>query len=204
MAGFFDIITSAFSDPETLNLIATGVDVGSKIYGASQQVKAGKEENAAAQFTAQQLRERAGDAEAAAQREAFFQERAAKIVMSNALAAAAASGGGASDPTVVRIIAGIAQEGAYRQQAALYQGQDRARVMRTQATVAEMEGRDREGAARAGGYASLFGAGTSLAKGMARDASLYQRFGNGGPQMTPAPSGGGSGIDAWWDGEDAY
>lgn len=198
MAGILDFLT----DASVLNTIGTGVEIGAKIFGARQQMASADEQREAAGFSAEQMRQQAGQFEATSQRDAFFEDRTSKILQSNALAAAAASGGGASDPTVVNIIAGIAQEGGYRKAVSLYQGADRARALRMQAAATELEGDSRRKAGRMGGYTSLFGAGTSLAKGMARDSSMFQRFAAGGPKTPSAPAA----VDDWWayDGEDAY
>lgn len=135
----------------------------------------------AAEFTAAQLRDQAGTSIAASQRDAYFEELNAKYVMSAQLAAAAASGGGASDPTVVNLIAQTAAMGAYRTQIALYAGQDKARQLEMQADATEFEGGMRKQAADQQAFGQYFQAGTNLVSGLARGASLYQRFGGGGP-----------------------
>jgi hypothetical protein len=100
----------------------------------------GQRRNVAAQFEAQQLEQQAGQVVAASQRDAREERRKADLVASRALALAAASGGGASDPTVVRIIAGIAGEGSYRASVSLYRGEDQARRLRMGAKARRYEG----------------------------------------------------------------
>lgn len=178
------------SDPSWLNAVANGIQAGGQITSAREQREFGEESRAAAEYQAAQLRDRGNAAQAEAQRQAALEDRNAKLVASRALAVAAASGGGASDPTVLNVIAGIAQEGAYRKSVALYQGDDRARVMRMQATARQIEGRSKQASADSIADSMILGAGTSLLRGVAQGASLYQRFGGGGPkpaeQLSPS------------------
>lgn len=176
---FFDFLT----DPTLINAIGTGLQVAGQYSRGQDLQQYGSESAAAAELQAQQLREQANSTQAASQRAAEIQDRQTKIVMSNALAAAAASGGGASDPTVINIIAGIAQEGGYRRQVALYGGDEQARMLRMQAAAREAEGRSRQESADSSANGSYLAAGTSLLKGLEQDASLFQRFGDGGPKL---------------------
>ena len=107
---------------------------------------------------------------------------------SAALASAAAGGGGASDPTVVNIIARTAGEGAYRRAVALYQGDDRARLMNMQADAKQYEGGNTEANSMLVAGAQVFKGGSTLLNSATRDASLFQRFGAGGPKLSPASS----------------
>jgi hypothetical protein len=100
----------------------------------------GQRRNVAAQFEAQQLEQQAGQTLAAQQRVAIEERRKAELLASRALAVAGASGGGASDPTVVRLIAGIKGEGSYRASVALYRGEDQARRLRMGAKAKRYEG----------------------------------------------------------------
>lgn len=190
MPGFFDFL----DNPQLLNTIGTGLQVAGQVRSGQEQSAYGTESAAASHYQAEQLRQQAGSSVAAAQRQAWLEDRNAKIVMSNALAAAAASGGGASDPTVINIIAGIAKEGAYRRQVALYNGDDRARMLQMQAQAREMDGASRQQAADSAAGGSYLKAGTTFLSGMTKDASLFQRFGGGGPKVgSTAPA-----VDSWW------
>lgn len=166
-----------------LNLQSWGsnADVTGQLMGLISHLQFGIQSKQAADFQAEQLRQNAGQAQAGAQRSAADEERKAKLVTSAALASAAASGGGASDPTVTNIIARTASEGAYRRAVALYQGDDRARAMNLQADAKKYEGGNVLANSAMVAGAQTFGATTSLLKGAARGASLYQRFGGGGP-----------------------
>ncbi len=171
-------------DPSILNAVATGIQAGSRVNTGQQQIEYGETLRQAAQFEADQLREQSGDAIAAAQRRAWSEERQARYVASETLARAAASGGGASDPTVVNLIAKQAEEGAYRAQVALYDGNARARQLQRQALAREYEGASRKASAEGAGRASMLGAGATLVTGFAKDSSLFQRFGGDGPPKT--------------------
>jgi hypothetical protein len=133
-------------------------------------------ESANAEYTAAQLRQNAGQIQAAAQRSAISQDRNIKYILSQGLAQAAASGGGASDPTVVNAFAQLAGEGAYRKAVALYEGQDKARALNDQASsklyAAQL-------GIRAGDQiqsASNFASAGSLIQG---GASLYSKYAGG-------------------------
>ena len=171
-------------NPRALNTYGTYAEAGGAIAGALSHLEYARQAQKAMQFQAEQMRQNAGQQMAAAQREAYGVEREAEYTASRALAVAAASGGGASDPTVVSLMSRNAAEMAYRKQVVLYEGTESARLMKTGADAKEYEGANarREGTQAA--VAQSFGAGTSLLRGYARDASLLQRFGGDGPDMS--------------------
>lgn len=159
---------------------------------ADAAIVAGQRQRVAAEFKAQQLRSQALQTAAASQRAGDTEERQARLLQSRALAVAAASGGGASDPTVMNIIAGIAGEGSYRRAIRLYEGEDRARTLRMQASAADYEGAlaEEAGQNQALGYetqaesyeiqgtsALLKGAGSIFKDGN----SLFSKYGGSGP-----------------------
>lgn len=163
---------------------------------ADAAIVAGTRNRAAAEFKAKQLRDSSGQVFAGAQRTAMNEERKSTLLQSRALALAAASGGGASDPGVVKLISSIAGEGSYRKATALYEGEDRARLLRMQAAASDYEGQVAEEAGqlqaqayRTQGDAYLSKAdayrtqGTgSLLKGAGSVAStLFGKYGGGGP-----------------------
>ena len=136
-----------------------------------------------AEFEATQLDQQANDALAASQRTLFNEKRTEKLVQSRALTLAAASGG-ASDPTVIRIISGIASEAAYRQNLAIYQGEDRARSLRLAAEANRFSGEIGASATIAQGNAiAIQGAGQVLGDA----SSLYARYGYGSPSRRATP-----------------
>lgn len=201
----FDAITATLSgtDEAGLDALSAGqrsaletnaggtiAQVGGALAGGLSHLQFGMQAQAAAEFQAAQLRQNAGQAQAASQRTAMDVDKQAAYTASAALATAAASGGGASDPTVVNLIAKNAGEFAYRKQVALYGGDDKARLDNLTASAKEFEGGNvmRNSMAVAG--SQLFGADTTLIKGMAKGASMYERFGGGGPKLNSA-------NDAW-------
>lgn len=107
--------------------------------GRAQQ-QAGEMANAAAKFEARQMRTQAGQEQAVAQREAENRMRESALLMSRAQAVAAASGGGALDPTVLRIIGGLAAEGELAAATERYNGDERARQLKLAAVGREYEG----------------------------------------------------------------
>lgn len=173
-------------DPRMLNQAGTYLEAGGAIAGALSHLDYARRAQKALQFQAAQMRQNAGQAMAAAQRDAYSVEREAEYTASHALAVAAASGGGASDPTVVSLMARNAAEMAYRKQLALYEGQETARSMETGARAREFEAANAKSEGTRAAIASSYGAGTSLLRGYARDASLLQRFGGDGPDLSGA------------------
>lgn len=172
-----------------LNSVGTNTDALGQVIGGLSHITFGLQANQGQKFQAAQLRQNASDAQASGQRAAIDEDRRTQLVNSAALASAAASGGGATDPTVVNIMARTASEGAYRQAAALYQGNARARLDQLQANAKEYEGKNTALNSAMVGGAQFFGAGTTLLKGAAKGASLYERFGGGGPKINSgAPS----------------
>lgn len=131
---------------------------------------------AAAQFEANQLNQEAGQVEAGAQRQSFETGRTGTLVQSRALALAAASGGSASDPTVQNIISGIASETAYRKSLDLYQGEEKARQMRTAAQADLLSGEAGAAASLAAGRAAEIGGAASIFRD---SSSLFARYGYG-------------------------
>jgi hypothetical protein len=179
-----DFFSNLLSDPRTWSMIATGFQTAGRLEYGQQQEEFGTAQRMAAEFEAAQMREQANDVFASAQRAAWNEKRATQYLMSETLARAAASGGGASDPTVINIIAQQAQEGSYRQQVALYEGSERAHLLKMQATAREYEGQSREVAGRNARRGSNLAAAASLLGSFARDSSMLQRFGGDGPDVS--------------------
>lgn len=169
-------------DASTVNMLGTALNASGSFMGAQNSSDYGAAAEAAALATAQQLRQRAGQVQASAQRAAFSVDREASYTASRALAVAAASGGGASDPTVVSLIAKNAGEFAYRRATALYNGEDEARTMNMKADVTEYEGKVKNQVARSEANAKMMQGGATLLKGYAKGSSLFERFGQDGPQ----------------------
>jgi hypothetical protein len=170
-------------------MVMSARGIGMAKAGADQAAAAARA-NAArraqeASFEAQQLRVNAGQDEAAGQIAAREQQRQARLVQSRAIAVAAAGGGSVADPTVVNLLARNAGEGVYRAGLALYQGNERARVLRMQATSKDLEA----GADIAGGEAAAQGyilrgkaeATRGYANMLGSASTLFGKYGFGGP-----------------------
>lgn len=155
----------------------------------------GQRQATAAQYQAAQLDQNAGQAIAASQLQSAEQQRQARLMTSRALAVAAASGGGASDPTITHIISNIAGEGAYRGAVALYQGEDRARLLRMEAEGKRYEAGMAIDSANARADSYRTAANASLLSGA---GSLFDKYGRGGFGKTGGTtvSDAGSVIDA--------
>lgn len=164
---------------------AIAATVASTIFSANAAQEQGKQQQQAAQYQAQQLDQNAGQQQAAAQRAAMEQRRRGMLAQSRALAIAAASGGG-HDPTTVDIIGDLAQETTYRSMLDLYEGDDKARLLRQQAAGARYGGEVARQAGSMNATASILKGGTSL---------LWMKYAPGG---APGPTkvGGSSIYDA--------
>jgi hypothetical protein len=180
MLDYLDSIIGA--SPTSVHGAGTAMDVFGRVLGAFGAAQDGGARRMAAEYRAAQLRVGAGQEMAASQREAISALEQSKRVASRVLAVAAASGGGASDPTVVRLVADISSEGAYRQALALYEGQDRARMLRTQADAASYEGKLAEGAGNRNAIGGAIGAGASMFRGIAQGKSMREKYGGVGPR----------------------
>jgi hypothetical protein len=186
-------------DPVALNSVAGDMESLGSNMSAASHVQFGIQARQAAQFQADQLRQNANTAQAASQRQAFDIDRQTQFITSRALAVAAASGGGASDPSVVRLIARDAGEGAYQRSLALYGGNDRARLDLESADARLYEGKTTERNSLEVGAAGYARGATNLLRSQARGASLLQRFGGDGPQVGSFSAAGGVGVgDPGW------
>lgn len=120
--------------PQYLPAISIAFSAGLKSMGAlgigGASVEAAGRKQQAAEFEAAQLRINAGQAKAASQREAYFKGLEGQRLMSAIQARAGASG---ADPTVLNIMAGAMAQKSYNMQAALYGGEEKARLFEMQA-----------------------------------------------------------------------
>lgn len=142
-------IGGLFADEKGIETMQQGVDliqptIDNSLQAAAQGAAAARANAAgrkgALDYEADQLAQNANQQIAAAQRTALDARRQAMLVQSRALAVAAAGGGGATDVSVVTNMGRIAGEGAYRSAVAIYDGEDRARVLRMQAEAKRYEG----------------------------------------------------------------
>lgn len=167
--------------PAALSVVSA---VGKSDAGNSA-ARVGLQQQAAAQYEADQLRINAGQSIASAQRAAQEQRRQGELIQSRAIALAAAGGGSVTDPGLVHLLAGNAGETAYRSAVALYEGEDKARSMRESAKAAEysganaaLAGRDRQKAMMTGAFGDLVKGGSSLFSSL-NPGKAENDFGNG-------------------------
>ena len=151
----------------------TALMVVGTITTALGQMQAGKAVQKAANFEAAQMRTKAGQERATSQRVSAEERRRERIVQSNLQARAAGSGASAFDPTIIDLSGDLAEEGLYRANTALYEGEERARSLESGAALRQFEGKQ---AKRAGYFAA---AGTALKGGN----SLYDNYAT----QSPAP-----------------
>jgi hypothetical protein len=183
MAGFLDSLLQIISSPQEMNTIGTSLDAGGQGLGAFSRFRFGAEQREAMDFEAAQYRQQANVAQASAQRSAWSVDMATKYQISNAVAAAAAGGGGASDPTVVNIVSQMAGIGAYQRATALFEGEDKARLLENQATAKTYEGKILQQQSNLTGVSqSITGLG-SIVRGAARAESMRKKFGDDAPFM---------------------
>ena len=156
-----------------ISLIGTGMAVAGQMQTAKAAKTAGTNAMIAKNFEAEQAEVNAGQVTASGQRAAAEQRRRAELVASRAQALFGASGGSVSDPTAMSILSDLSGEGAYRAGVAMYQAEDKARMLRMGADVARREGSVIEsgGKARAKAY-QLSALGSAVAGG----ASLYDKY----------------------------
>lgn len=181
--------------PAVLQTAGTTLSVLGGLDKASAQEDIGARKRQLAGMEASQLRENAKLSVAAGIQESMEQQRQGRLAASRTLALAAASGGGASDPTVMNIIANLSGQATYQAMTALYEGQERARLMEKQAVMTEYGGTLQEASAKSQAKADRFGAFSTAAK----DAiSMYQKYGQNSKPATFVPQ-----DDAFTQGIDA-
>lgn len=170
--------------------LAMGAGTVLSTKGQLDQARAAKtiaaRQHAGADFEAAQLDVNAGQAIAAAQREAMEQERQARVYASRALAVGAATGS-ATDPTVMNVIADIEGVGALRKATALYQGEEKARQLRMGADVRRLEG---DIALEGGELTSRAYKTAAFGTAIGGGGSLFAKYGIGGPNKKPLDTSG--------------
>lgn len=144
--------------------LAAGATAAGTVISAEQERKAGEIEKMNADFEAQQLERSANAAAAESQRDAIKARREAKYAESRARAVAASSGGDASDPTVVKLIEGIQDEGEYNALSALYNGQSQYSALNTAAAVSRGTGRAARQAGRSRAASTVLSGVSSMAR----------------------------------------
>jgi hypothetical protein len=113
------------------------------IVSAGGTVASGVAANNAAKFESEQMRIKAAEERAAAQREAQAKRREGDLVMSRqqALAAASGAGAGTDAPTIVKLMTDTARDSEYNAQTAQYGGESRSRGLLDSAKARRASGR---------------------------------------------------------------
>lgn len=149
--------------------------------GARAARASAKARQKAKEFEAAQLEQNAGQAIAASQRVAAERRRQAMLVQSRALAVAAAGGGGVgeNDTSFLNLMAKTAGRGEYDAAVALYEGEDKARLLRMQAEARRYEGEiDIDAGESAADAYRIQGLSSALTSG----GSMFAKYGGGGPK----------------------
>lgn len=176
--------------PGIMLALGTFMKVGGNLQAGKAAANLGQAQNLAAQFTAAQYDQNAGQSVAASQRAALEERHKATLLASRALAVAGAGGGGVSDVSVTHIIADLQGRGAYDASVRLYQGEDEARRMRMAAAAKRFEGQIAEEGGRQKESAYRSAALGSLATGA---QSMYDKYWpKGGTENTAAIGGDGN------------
>lgn len=149
--------------------VASGIAAAGTLYSAYQQNEAGKAENERRQRRAKLLREQAIQERASGQHASEEQRRRADIIISNAQATVAASGGGTVDPSIMRLIAGLTEEGTHASTAEKYQSETAAQGMEA---GSDEEMRQGSAAQDAGRIAAI----GTLIQGGAQAYSMYDKY----------------------------
>lgn len=154
-------------------ILMAGLSLAGTAMSTVGSIRQGQAQQQAAEFEARQMDVSAKGVEAAGQHAAIERRRQSELLQSRAQAAAGASGFGAVDPDVLRIIGGITEEGERGFQAELFNAQQQATGMRSQAIATRFEGRE---AVKAGQTRAI-----STALSGAADAASIYKFGQSEP-----------------------
>lgn len=161
-----------------IEIAALAAAVGGSVASGLGQMQAGRAANVSAKFQAAQAQQQAGQERAAAQRVAIEERRKADLALSRGQAVLASSGGGALDPTAMRLMGGIAQQGEYNALSALFQGEEAARGLELGAAAKRMEGKQAKRAGMIGGI-------STIASGIGQAGmSLNQKYGTSSAATT--------------------
>lgn len=136
--------------------------VAGTVLSAYSAMEAGKDAKDTSKLQAGAMTQQAGQERAASQRVAAEERRKGRLAQSRALALAAASGGGASDPTVTNILSGIEGESEYNALSAMYEGEERARTLETNASITKKYGKDTKSAYQLQAASTVLKGGGSL------------------------------------------
>lgn len=157
--------------------ISAVLGVVGSIVSAAGTMAAGRAQQQAAEYEAQQLEIKGKEERAAAQREGQEYERKTDLALSTLQARGASSGFSATDPTSLALADEITKYGTYQQQMAMYGGESRQVGAEAQAEARRMEGRAARQGARYAAIGTIIGGASSAFKTMS---------GSGGSAAAPA------------------
>ncbi len=181
MSGIEPLIAAATAAAPAASTVATAATIGGSIVSGLGQIQAGRAANISSKFQAAQAQQQAGQQRAAGQRAAIEERRKTDIALSRGQAVAAASGGGALDPTVLKLMGGVAQQGEYNALSALFESEEAARGLELGAAAKRMEGKQAKKAGMIGGISTIAG---GIGQG------LYQKYGTPSTAMPSETYGG--------------
>lgn len=152
-----------------LELLAAGASAVGTGISAIGQIQAGRQQEAMAEYQAEQMELQAQDKMALATRDAEQEAKKKDALLSRQVALAADSGGGVQNASVLGILEDAEAAGQYNVDTAIYNGQQESAGLRSQAGATRLEGK----AARTG--ATLGAAGT-LISGIGSAANSFNPY----------------------------
>lgn len=156
----------------------------------------GEAANRLAKYQAAQLKQNAGQVRAVGQREGEAALRESLLLQSRAQAVAAASGGGALDPTVLKLIGGVAAEGQTAADTERYNAETQAQGLLAEANATRYSGKIAMMNAKQARNAAYMKAVTSVLSGASGFTGAFSSGGGAaaGSIRTTAPSSGGLSV----------
>ncbi|NSY17266.1 hypothetical protein [Neorhizobium sp. AL 9.2.2] len=152
-----------------LELLAAGASAIGTGISAIGQIQSGKQQDAMAQYQADQMEQQAKDKMAVASRDAEQEGKKKDALLSRQVALAANSGGGVQNQSVLKILEDTEAAGQYNVSTAIYNGQQEAAGLRSQAEATRMEG-------RAASSGAALGAAGTLISGIGGAAKSYNSY----------------------------
>jgi hypothetical protein len=152
-----------------LELLAAGASAIGTGISAIGQIQSGKQQDAMAQYQADQMEQQAKDKMAVATRDAEQESKKKDALLSRQVALASASGGGVQNQSVLKILEDTEAAGQYNVSTAVYNGQQEAAGLRSQAEATRMEG-------RAASSGATLGAAGTLISGIGGAAKSYNSY----------------------------
>ncbi|MCK9549141.1 hypothetical protein [Aquamicrobium sp.] len=144
-------------------IVSTAATAAGTIVGAQGALAQGKAAQAAAEYKAEQLDIRAKEEQAAAQRDAQELRRRKDLALSELQAKSAASGFSATDPTSLALADEIARYGTMQEQMAMYGGASRRKGLESEAFASRFEGRMARQASKYDAASTILGGVSTIA-----------------------------------------